>query len=155
MPVNLINEITVPKFATPLRHNPMTFLNELDNYFKIKGIPDPWKMLVVKNALAEKALSWFNLTVGTDVPYETFEKRFLSFYWSSSMQNNVKSKLNFGRYRPGGNLNLVEYCIELGGLNKLDPPLSPGVFIDAAIQHYHDEVRNALIGLNLRTLMSH
>ena len=151
MPVNLINEITVPKFATPLQHNPMMFLNELDNYFKIKGIPDPWKMLVVKNALAEKALSWFNLTVGTDVSYEVFKKRFLLFFWSSSMQNDVKSKLNFGRYKPGGNLNLVEYCIELGGLNKLlDPPLDTRAFIDAVIQHYPDEVRNALIVAKLQ-----
>ena len=146
MPVNLINEITVPKFATPLRHNPMIFLNDLENYFKIKCIPDKWKMLVVKNALTEKALSWFNLTIGADVPYDVFKQRFLCFYWGSSMQNDVKSKLHFGRYRPGGNLNLVEYCIELGSLNKLlDPPLSPQGFIDAVIQHYHDEVRNSLI----------
>ena len=146
LPSNLINEITVPHFESASKQNPMIFLNEIENYFKIKGITDEWKMLIVKNALVGTARSWFSLTIGNQLSYELFRKKFLTFFWCQSRQNEVKSKLNFGKYKVNGKLDPVEYCIELGQLGDLlDPPLNNQEFINAAILHYPDEMKNALI----------
>lgn len=53
-------EIKVPKFSDEDKKHPIEYLNEIENYFKVKNTGDLGKLLVIENSLEGKAKYWFD-----------------------------------------------------------------------------------------------
>lgn len=143
---SLLGDINLPHFGNRPQENPVQFLQKLENYFQIKAIPDSQKMFIVKSAVTGSVLGWYHLILHPDISYADFRLKFLGFYWDNQKQSSVRSKLSFGKFDSRGKLDMSDYFIEMAQLaNLLNPPMEPKDFIDLVIQHYPQEIRNALI----------
>ena len=142
----MFHDVTLPSFSNGPNENPVLFLSQLENFFELKAIPERQKMLVVKSSLKGSVLGWYSLILHRDIQYSDFRQSFLNFFWDSARQGQVRSKLNFGRYDVRGRAEMSDYFIELAQqASLLNPPLGPKEFIDIAIQHFPQDVRNGLI----------
>ena len=145
-PSSILNDLVIPSYSNRAGQNPVKFLNSLETYFELKSISEAHKMLIVKSALTGPALAWRELVLGPNVPYAEFRRKFLSYYWNNSKQEELRSRLNQGKFSLKGRLSMEDYFLELGqAALLLDPPLTTVEFIDTAARHFPPEIRNALV----------
>ena len=64
-PIRLENftygEVSLPKFSNKPHENPMQYLKELENFFKLRMIPESSKVLIVKNSLCGNCVAWYDI----------------------------------------------------------------------------------------------
>ena len=91
-------------------------------------------------------LSWFQIFIEPGTSYDSFKHTFISYFWDSYRQNQVKHKLEHGKYDAKGKNDMAEHLINLAQQARLlNPPLEDHVFLEMAINQYPPEIRNALI----------
>ena len=140
------SEISLPHFANGKNENPVQFINLLDDYFLLKATSEFQRHMIIKSALGGSVLSWFQIFIEPGTSYDSFKDIFISYFWDSHRQNQVKHKLEHGKYEARGKNDMAEHLIELAQLARLlNPPLEDHIFLEMAINQYPQEVRNALI----------
>ena len=66
-PIRLENftygEVSLPQFGNKPQENPMQYLKELENFFKLRVIPESSKILIVKNSMCGSCVAWYDLYI--------------------------------------------------------------------------------------------
>jgi hypothetical protein len=60
---DLAKDIGLPKFIDPYKKNIVHFLNDLESYFQLRGIPDSFKLALTKRAVVDSYTSQWIDTV--------------------------------------------------------------------------------------------
>lgn len=93
MDIHRINvEIKVPKFSDEDKKHPIEYLNEIENYFKVKNTGDLGRLLVIENSLEGKAKYWFDNNKSTILTFDTFKEKFRGAFFSIPVQMKIKEK---------------------------------------------------------------
>ena len=139
-------DVVLPKFGNENNQNPLKFIRELENFFEMRAVPERMKLTIVKNCLTHNAASWFEMLNTDESVYHDFKKRFLDHYWDKNKQDEIRLKLNNGKFNPKGYLKMADYFIQIGQLSKLlEPPIQPQELINIVANHYNPEIRSAII----------
>lgn len=85
----------------------MEFLTELgeikDLYYNTQDIK--W----ISKHLADEAKIWCRIVKNQINDLKEFEEKFIEKYWRQHTPENVRDRLEYGRYRPNGGLNMIQY----------------------------------------------
>jgi hypothetical protein len=134
--------------------NPVLHLKQLDNYIKLKNIPDEIKMVLAYLSL-NGALSkqWAETIINRISSYEIFKQEFLSTWWSISQQSLVKCSLYQDKYNKQSNLSLSAHFLKYATMaSYLDPKLSDIEIIEAIRYHYPLNIQRAMLNIQMKTI---
>ena len=141
-----MTDVTLPKFGNGGGQNPIKFIKDLENYFEIKSVPERMKLIVVRNCLVDNAASWCEMLNTEETEYCEFRRKFIDHFWDRTRQEEVRSKLNQGKFNPRGHLKMADYFIQMGQLARLlEPPIPTNELISTIANHFTTEVRSAII----------
>ena len=123
---------------------PMEFVKELDEihreYYMSEGVN--W----VSRHLEGEAAIWWKLIKNNIKTFQEFQEACIAKYWNQMVQEGVRDRLDFGRYRPESGLSMVQYmerCILQN--QQLIPPISDQHLIRKLARHYHHDIAVACI----------
>ena len=86
-----INELTLPNFYDRSNQKVLHFLRDLDEYYKIKNVPEALKLPLAMRAVTDPiAKSWFSTVYGELNGYEHFKTLFTKFLWNSPTQSRIR-----------------------------------------------------------------
>jgi hypothetical protein len=72
----------LPKFTDPYKQNIVHFLDDLESYFLLRGVPDSFKLVLDRNAVEDVYTSQCINTVYKDLSsYEQFKEAITEFLW--------------------------------------------------------------------------
>ena len=141
-----LNDISPPTFDELVGDNPKVFIRELEEYFRVKRIPNSLKVMVAKKCLKKTALDWVRLTHASHEDYSTFKNLFIGRFWGKSQQNKVRVELATGKYESKSGLSMTEYFLKLANKNKLiNPQMSELEIISIITRHYPMHIRNHFV----------
>ena len=73
----VFSDISLPKFGDKQSENPLIYIEELDNFFQLRIVPDMSKLIMIKNSLMGHCVAWFDMYVeGTSKTYNEFRELF-------------------------------------------------------------------------------
>lgn len=115
----------VPKFEGKSYENPVTFLSKLEEYIALFGLTDGDTMRVLNMAFSYNAYYWWQVVRPSIQNYSDFRAKFLSHFWNSKVQGNVRAQLHAERYIPGQSKGLEFHLADTYERSRnLDPPVS-------------------------------
>lgn len=130
---------------------PMEFVKELEaihrEYYQDEDIS--W----IGRHLDGEAAIWWKLIRSEVNTFAQFQTAFMSKYWNQMIQETVRDKLEFGRYRPESGLSMTQYmerCILQN--RQLIPPISDQHLIRKLANHYHRDIAVACITRGVRNI---
>ena len=141
-----MTDLALPTFGNNGGQNPIKFIRDLENYLEIKSVPEGMKPMVVRNCLTDNAASWYEMLNTEGTTYGEFKRKFIDHFWDRTRQEEVRSKLNQGKFNPRGHLKMADYFIQMGQLAKLlEPPISTSDMINQIANHFATDIRSAII----------
>lgn len=94
---NMFKEIPLPNFDNRSEENPKRFLEEFEEFIKLREVHSNWRIYWFKKCLGEATRLWFD-AVGRDIMnFEELKRRFLERYWGAERQSEIIRKF----YTPG------------------------------------------------------
>jgi hypothetical protein len=92
------SEFPLPLFYENLV-NPVLHLKQLDNYIKLKKIPNEGKLILAYRSInGEMSKQWIETIINRIKDYENFKQELLNTWWSTSQQSLVKCSLCQDKY---------------------------------------------------------
>lgn len=121
---------------------PMEFLKELK---EIRQLYYPeGEIRWIARYLSEEAMTWFRIIKYEINCFSEFEDLFIEKYWGAHVQENVRDRLEYGKYRPNGGLTAVQYMQKhILQCRQLMPPISDHHLIKKLARHYGREIEVA------------
>jgi hypothetical protein len=135
-PLPLFDENTV---------NPVFHLKQLDNYLKLRNIPEEVKLTIAYRSLTgEMSKTWVDTMIDQITDYGTFKQELFKTWWSPLQQSLVRCKLN---------LSLSAYFLKYATLaSYLDPKPTEIEIIEALRFHYPFDVQRAILNIQTKTI---
>ena len=145
-PSHLLSEIVPPSFENEESDDPKAFISGLQEYLTVKGIPEEYKMAIVRKCFKGNAANWLELSVGNNNDFGTFVNLFLSRYWGATRQANIRLELSNGKYNSRVDQSMVNYFMKIARKSKmLDPPMSEKDLISLVTTHFPETIQHYLI----------
>jgi hypothetical protein len=118
-------ELPLPLFDEKLV-NPVLHLKQLDNYIKLKKIPNEGKLILAYRSMnGEMSKQWIETIINQIRDYKNFKQEFFNTWWSTSQQSLVKCSLYRNKYSKQSNLSLSAHFLKYATMaSYLDPKLS-------------------------------
>jgi hypothetical protein len=147
------SEISLPLFDENTV-NPVFHLKQLDNYIKLRNIPEGIQLTVAYRSLVgEMSKTWAETMVEQINDYPSFKRELLKTWWSPSQQSLVRCKLYQGKYTKNSKLFLSAYFLKQVTLvSYLDPKPTEVETVEALRFHYPVEVQRALLNIQTKTI---
>ena len=140
------SDITMPKFHDKESDNPLRFLQELDHFLNLRGVPETYKVSVVRNSLIGKCQEWYDLTVTSDMTYADFKSHFEQHYWNAPRQAQLRWSIVHGRYDSRRDGSMVDFYIKISQRARhLSPPFSQSELFTHIANQFPSDVRMALL----------
>lgn len=130
---------------------PIEFLRELDEiketYYNNDNIN--W----IKNHLISEAAIWWRIVRQKVRNYTEFRKAFTDKYWCEQTQQAVLHNLEYGKYRPSGTMNMIEYVEQkMLQCRQLIPAVSEQHIIKKLARHFNRNVEFAVLTRGIQDL---
>jgi hypothetical protein len=94
-----INELTLPKFCDSSKQILLHFLRDLDEYYRIKNVPESLKLPLAMRAITDPiAKNWFINVYSELNDYEHFKTLFTKFLWNSPTQSRIRCSIYQDKY---------------------------------------------------------
>ena len=105
VPNAAIKELVLPTFSDSNKQVAVQFLRELENYFKLKQIPDSLKLPLTASAITcAYSKIWLSAVYHDLKDYEQFRENFANISWSKPHQSRIRCALYQDKYsRQKGN----------------------------------------------------
>lgn len=131
---------------------PMEFVKELEEIHReyYPGEEVSW----IGRHLDGEAAIWWKLIRNEVNTFEQFQTAFTAKYWNQMIQESVRDKLEFGKYRPESGLSMTQYmerCILQN--RQLIPPMSDLHLIRKLAHHYSHDIAVACITRGVNNIM--
>jgi len=76
-----------PKFSDPEKQNIVHFLDDLELYFLLRGVPDSFKLVLAWSAVVDGyTVQWINIVYKDMSSYEQFRETIIEFLWGPQAQ---------------------------------------------------------------------
>lgn len=99
------------------------------------------------------AAVWWRIVKGNITTFNEFKEAFSEKYWNHMIQEEVRDRLEFGRYRRDSNLTMAQYMERCVLQNRqLIPPLSDEHLIRKLGRHFSREIQVALLTRNVNNI---
>ena len=145
-------KLQLPKFKGSENDRPMKFLSALKKYVQATKPDTNNLQCLIAQALEEAAKDWWYLVESKVESLDDFETLFKTSFWNSSIQRNVRRKIELGQYHSQGKYTRVQYATyTLGLASELDVDYSEEDLIHQLIKHFEKEVRHDFWGVTLPT----
>ena len=133
-----------PSYAGASGQHPVKFLGELEEYFEECRVPYGRRVSTAVSCLGGKLEEWGLVFKDRWEDYGQFRRQFLTEFWSSTQQEEVRRKITIGHWdRRDG--TMTEHFIRLVNQARyLDPPLAEGQLITALARHYPPEIERSV-----------
>jgi hypothetical protein len=137
-----------PLFDENLEVNPMFHLKQLNEFIKLKGIPQAYQLAVArKSVVGCLSRQWLEAISEKLKNYEDFRQAFLSTWWSSSHQNLVKHSIYQAKYNRRSGLTLSGHFLKYATMASYpEPRPSDTEVIEATRYHFPLQVQRVMLG---------
>lgn len=123
---------------------PMEFLQELKEIYQLYHTDDDVRW--VGRHMADEAMTWWRIVKHDIKSFEDFEQQFINKYWNSYIQETVRDRLEYRRYRNQGNLTAVQYIQKhILQCRQLVPPITDSHLIKKLARHFSREIEVAVL----------
>jgi hypothetical protein len=79
--------LCLPKFTDPNKQNIIHFLDDLESYFLLPGMPDSFKLVLARTAVVGDYISqWINAVYKDLSSYKKFREAITEFLWEAQVQ---------------------------------------------------------------------
>jgi len=148
-----INELTLPNFYDSSKQIVLHFLRDLDEYYRIKNVPESLKLSLAIRAVTDPiAKSWFSTVYCELRGYEHFKTLFTKFLWNSPTQSRIRCKTYQDKFtRQDGESMTSDYLRYANLAANLQPAMSEEALVGALNFHYPIAVQISLISGNIKT----
>jgi len=148
-----INELTLPNLHDSSNQIVLHFLRDLDEYYKIKNIPEALRLPLAMRAITDPiAKSWFSTVYDELVDYEHFKRLFTKFLWNAPTQSRIRCSIYQDKFnRQEGEAMTSHYLRYANLAANLQPPMTEEDLVGALTSHYPIVVQRALISGNIKT----
>lgn len=148
-------DVPTPSYNDEANENPRRFLKEFEEFAKLKGVTQEWKISWFRRCLGEKTRLWFDAVEKDTENFEVLEKKFLDRFWSEERQSDTIRRL----YTPGVKLISAEsketYLLSAWQENSyLDNPLTERSLIGAVSRQMGAEIAKHVLAGNISTIES-
>jgi len=148
-----MNELILPKFYDSSNQIVLHFLRDLDEYYRIKNVPESLKLPLAMRAVTDPiAKSWFSTVYGELKGYEHFKTLFKKFLWNSPTQYRIRCSMYQDKFTKQDGESLTSHYLRYANLAaNLQPAMSEDDLIGALTSHYPIVVQRSLISGNIKT----
>jgi hypothetical protein len=150
---NVIGDLPLPKFSDPRKQNVVEFLAELNDYFKLKNIPDSLKLALAMKAVTDPYCKNFISAVYKGM--ETFEQlsqELTRFLWDDRRQADARASIYQDKYKEGTSETSAHFLSYTVQATHLTHKLSELELVNAISRHYPMSVQRAFMSANVRTI---
>jgi hypothetical protein len=153
-PSHVLNDIVLPKFVDCHKQNVVHFLLELDDYYRLKSVPESLKLPIAVKAISDPhSKQWFTTVYKDLTNYEHFKRAFTELLWSPQIQSQVRSQLYQDRFGKNAKESMSSHFLKYSVLAaNLSPRLSELDLVDAIAGHFPPYVQTALLSAGVRTV---
>jgi hypothetical protein len=148
-----INELTLPNSYDSSNQNVLHFLRDLDEYCKIKNVPEALKLPIAKRAVTHPiAKSWFITVYGELNGYEHFKTLFTKFLWKSPTHSRIRCSIYQDKFTRQDGESMTSHYLRYANLAaNLQPPMTEEDLMGALTLHYPIVVQRSMISGNMKT----
>lgn len=150
---SLVKEIMPPKFEDNNRENPKKFIEEIEEFMDVKGVPEEWRNMWFRKCVGEKVLLWYE-AIGRDTKdFQELKKKFLERYWNKYKQAEVVRRFYSPNKYKDDKMSKEQYLLAASEENKyLDCPLSERSLVGAISQHFGMEIAKHVMVMGVATV---
>jgi hypothetical protein len=151
---DLAKDIGLPKFTDPSKQYIVHFLNDLESYFQLRGIPDSLKLVIAKSAVVDNYTSqWIN-TVYRDLQnYHQFREAITEFLWGPQAQSKWRCALYQGKYDADKDGSMTAHFLRYSAVaSNLTPKITEAEMVDMISGHYPAYVQRTLLSARVKTI---
>ena len=154
VPNAAINELVLPTFSDSNKQVAVQFLRELENYFKLKQIPDSLKLPLTASAITcAYSKIWLSAVYHDLKDYEQFRENFANISWSKPHQSRIRCALYQDKYSRKEGESMTAHFLRYANLaSNLQPPMSEDDPISALISHCSIHVQKNIIDCKLKNI---
>lgn len=138
-----------PPMFNGKNHNPILFVNKLKQHVMREGKKGLVSTIddlkeIIDEALIGSTSSWWQLNQKYVNSFEDFQLIFTDKYWSRDAQKQLKHRITYEKYRPGGPLSRSDYFLEKAALlryltiNDLDEEEIVNILVEQFSQKIQD-----------------
>lgn len=148
-----MNELSLPRFFDSSKQILLHFLRDLDEYYKIKNVPESLKLPLAMRAVTDPvARNWFSTVYGELKGYEHFKTLFTNFFWNSPAQARIRCSIYQDKFTRQDGETMTSHYLKYANLAaNLQPAMSEEDLIGALTSHYPIAVQRSLISGNIKT----
>lgn len=138
-----------PEFSNEEATNPIEYLENLENYFKLKMIREECKMSIIESEMSGRAKIWWEASKDTINTYNNFKEAFKNKFYSIPIQVKIKTKWSSKRYNTQEGSLQTYFFKQLKEARYLRPKLEQFEINYTIIQQLPQRIRNILATVNM------
>jgi hypothetical protein len=148
----LINERTLTNFYDSSKQILLHFLRDLDEYYRIKNIPESLKLPLALRAVTDPiAKSWFSTVYSELNGYENFKTLFTKFLWNSPTQSRIRCSIYQDKFtRQNGESTTSHYLKYANLAANLQATILEEDLLGTLTSHYPITIQRFLISGNIK-----
>jgi len=142
----------LPKFYDSSKQM-LHFLRDLNEYYKIKGVPESLKLPLAMRAVTDPiAKNWVSTVYGELKSYELFKTLFTKFLWNVPTQSRIRCSIYQDKFtRQDGEYMSSHYLKYANLAANIQPALSEEDLVGALTSHCPVIVQRSLISEDIKT----
>jgi hypothetical protein len=131
-------DICLPKFTDHREQNVVQFLTDLESYFHLRGVPEPFKLILAKSAVQDSYTSqWINTVYKKLNSYKQFKKAITEFLWGPQAQARWICALYHGTYDRNADGSMTAHFLHYSAVaSNLTPKLIEWEIVEVISCHY-------------------
>ncbi|XP_046416733.1 putative uncharacterized protein DDB_G0272516 [Neodiprion fabricii] len=138
-----------PEFTDEEVINPIEYLENLENYFRLKCVKEECKLSIVESKLSGRAKIWWEASKETINTYNDFKEAFKNKFYSIPIQVKVKTKWSSRRYNQQDGSLQTYFFKQLKEAKYLLPKLDQFEINYTIIQQLPYKIRDTLATVNM------
>lgn len=152
-PLVITQAATPPCFRDSRDYNPVTFIKDLEKYFKRANIPAHRCLEAAIDCLSGSAANWAAIYSYVWSNFGDFKRTFLRTYWSDREQEKIKREIITGSWAPGHFSMSDHFAYFVNRAQLLTKPFSETELVMYLMRHYPANTQ-ALFALTGRTMLT-
>ena len=134
----------MPKFCENLLCNPIEFLDEVDRFFRFKGVREEQKLVLIEHMLTGRARIWYTIHRRDLFNYIDFKEAFKTEFYSVPVQVGIRNKWRDKRYRLSDGSLLLYFYQQVKASQHIEPIMSSYEVNYSIVQQLPSRIREIL-----------
>jgi len=147
------NNSLLPNFYDSSKQILLHFLRDLDEYYRIKNVPESLKLPLAMRAVTDPiAKNWFSTVYSELKRYEHYKMLFTKFLWKSPTQSRIRCCIYEDKFTRQDGKSITSHYLRYAYLAaNPQPAMLEEDFLGALTCNYPIVVQRSLISGNIKT----